>query len=365
MKRYQFYILLSLIFFAASCKKEQGVKFYDLGSEFFISSPGYTNLDTQAVLSINNLNKNLSEVKVTNLGGILADDSDFTSTYTGKISIGSDGTGSITLTSADIGTDGIGASAKFQFDATIDGKPFSRFYTLNEEDPISLTVPENVMHVPASDTTYYLYFNIAPVSATVTGVKVQTKIGVNSTYTDVSATFNATDSLAIVGADYNVGDSLYINIIGTAGTKTTNSETTIVINPGSYEHLSTFKLDSTANMAYDFVGDSAVSVDSTEADIRLAVTEFTGGFDLGFASPNNTMFVSGTALDYTYADILNIQATDFSAGVTSVDKVSVGDVYIFKTMRGTKTYYGVMKVTAVEKPQGVVDDSYVQISYKY
>lgn len=364
MKKIQFLVLISLIFFTVSCKKEKGDQYYDLGSEFFISSPGYTSLDSQAVLSINNISKNLTSVTVINIGGTLSNDSAFTSSFTDSIPIAGDGTGSITLSDSDLGMDGIGASANFEFDAVFDGKPFSRHYTLNETDPISVTAPD-VMHVSSSDTTYYLYFNIEPIYDSVTGVKVQTKVGMNSIYNDVSGTFSAKDSIAIVGADYNLGDSLYVNIIGTTATKTANTETTIVIKPATFANISTFKLDSTANFAYDLVGDSAVSVNSAEADIKLAVTLFTGSFDLGFSSPNSTMFVKGMANDYISADQIAIKATDFSSAVTSVDSVSVGDVYIYKTMRGTEDHYGVMKVTAVEKPQGILADSYITIEYKY
>ena len=364
MKKIQLLVLISLIFFTVSCQKDKGVQFYNLGSEFSISSPGYTSLDSQAALAIKNISKNLTTVKIINMGGTLADGSAFTSSFTGSISINGDGIGSTTLTDSELGMDGIGASANFEFDAVVDGKPFSRYYTLSETDPISVTAPD-VMHVSGSDTTYYLHFKIEPVSATVTGVKVQTKVGKNGTYNDVSGTFSAKDSVAIVGANYNLGDSLYVNIIGTAGSKTANTETAIAIQPNTFPNTASFKLDSTSMRAYDLVGDSAVTVSDATADIKLAVRSYTGGFDLGFSSPNNTSFVKGMASDYKVADQMAIAATDFSSAVTSVANVSVGDVYIFKTMRGTTTHYGVMEVTAVVKPQGVLDDSYITIEYKY
>ena len=176
---------------------------------------------------------------------------------------------------------------------------------------------------------------------------------------------NAKDSVAITGSNYSIGDTVYVNVIGMAGAKTTNTETKIVIQPNSFQNSASFKLDSTANRAYDFVGDSAVTTSDTTADIKLAVKQYVGGFDLGFASPNNTMFVKGTASDYNVADMMSIEGTDFSSAIISVEKASVGDVYIFKTMRGSKTHYGVMKVTAVEKPQGLLADSYITIEYKY
>lgn len=366
MKKIQLLIFISLIFIVASCKKQVlHPAYYKLGSEFLISSPGYTNLDSHAVFNIDNISKNLSQVAIKNLGGTLSDDSSFTSSYSSTISINASGAGSITVSDADLGMDSIGASANFEFDATYNGKPFSRYYTITETDPIGIDAPSNVEHEPSSDTTYYLHFDIAPVSATVTGVQVQTKVGMNGTYKDVSGTFNAKDSLAIVGSDYNVGDTLYVNVIGTAGTKTASTATPIVIEPYSLANSGTITLDTTANQAYDLVGDSAVASTDANADIAFAAAKYTGGYNLGFTSPDNTMFVKGTASDYSNADQLTIKATDFSAAVSSVANVSVGDVYIYKTMRGTKAHYGVIKITAVEKPQGVLDDSYITFDYKY
>ncbi len=361
MKRYQFYILLSLIFFVASCQKKNVTQFYNLGSEFLISSPGYTSLDSQAVLNVKNISKNLTKVDVINLGGTLANGSAFTSTYKGSMAIGSDGMGSITLSGSDLGMDGIGASAKLEFDAVYNGKPFSRYYTLKETDPISVDYPE----MKHRDTTYYFHFKIKPVTATVSKVTVQTKVSAQGTYTDVAGTFKAVDSIPVKGFDYNVGDTVFVKVIGMAAAKTASTETKIVIQPASFQNIGSFTLDSTANRAYDFVGDSAVTTSDSTADISLAVKLNTGGFDLGFVSPNNTMFVKGTASDYSNADIMSIEGTDFSSAVTSVKIVSTGDVYIYKTMRGTKAHYGILKVTGVKKPQGVLADSYITIEYKY
>lgn len=361
MKKIQLLVIISLIFFMASCQKDKGVQFYNLGSEFFISSPGYTSLDSQAVLSIKNISKNLTKVNVINLGGTLANDSTFTSSYTGSITIAGDGTGSTTLTDSDLGMDGIGASAKFEFDAVFNGKPFSKYYILNETDPISVTYPA-IIH---KDTTYYFHFIIKPISATVSKVTVQTKVSAQGTYANVAGTFSAVDSIPVKGSDYNAGDSLFVKVTGTAGSKSDSTVTEIVIKPNSYSHLATFTLDSTANQAFDLVGDSIVPVGNASADIALISNSFTGGYTLGFSSPNNTLFVKGTAGDYAVTDKIEIAATDFSSAITENNNASVGEVYIFKTMRGNKPYYGVMKITKVEKPQGVLSDSYITIEYKH
>ncbi len=362
MKKIQLFIFISLIFFVSSCTKQDlNPAFYDLGSEFLISSPGYTSLDNQVVFNIDNLSKNLNQVTIKNLGGTLADGSSFTSTYSSTIPIDNSGAGSITVSDTDLGLDGIGASANFEFDATYNGKPFSRYYTVTETNPISIDVP-SVKHAPSSDTTY-LHFDIAPVSATVTGVKVQTKVGANGSYVDLSGNFNAKDSVAIVGGDYNLGDTLYVNVIGIAGTKTANTVTSIVVEPYSFTKKGSFT-DST-NVAYDLVGDSLTAFPPAGADIQCAISSFIGGYNVGFTSPDNTLFVKGTSSDYADADILTIKATDFSSAVNSVSKVAVDDVYIYKTMRGATAHYGVMKIKAVNQPQNASKNAYIVIEYKY
>jgi len=362
MKKIQFYILMSFVFvLASSCQKQKGVEFTDLGSEFFISSSGYTSLDNTTTISIDNQQKNLSTIAVTNLGGTTANDSTITSTYTGSIAL-TGGKGSIALSDADLGMDTIGSSVKLQFDANFGGKPFSRFYTLTVKDPISVDFPA-VDH--RLDTTYYFHFDIAPKTATVETVKVQTKVSELGTYADVSGSFNAADSIPIKGSDYNVGDTLFVNVIGTVGTKTASTETAVVIKPNSFSHQSSFEL-STANQAYDFVGDSVVPTGNESADIERTGSYTPTGLLVGFASMQNAEFVLATDADFANADKVAIAATDFSSAVKSVDNVAGGEVYIFRTKRGTGSYfYGIMKITKVDKPQGVLADSYIDIEYKY
>ncbi len=362
MKKIQLFLLISLSFLMASCQKDNMLQTYDLGSEFLISASGYTSLDNQAVISINNISKNLSAIKITNLGGTLANDSAFVSSYSGSIAIANDGTGSITLSDSNLGVTTIGSSVNFQFDATFNGKPFTRYYTLTVTDPISVTVPA-ITH--RADTTYYFHFVIAPATATVSSVKVQTKVSANGTYVNVPGTFNAQDSIPIKGSDYNIGDTLYVNVIGTAGSKTAHTETAVVIGANSYTNVSSFTLGSKLNSAFDLVGDSAISTPNVSADLELTGSYTTSGILLGFTSPNSTLFVKGASSDYTNADKVLISATDFSSAITANNNVSVGDVYIFKTMRGSKAYYGVMKITDIEKPQGVLADSYITIEYKH
>jgi hypothetical protein len=369
MKKIRYFIILSLIFFIASCQKDNEIEFYDLGTEFFISG-SFTSLDNEATISIDNQQKNLSEVKLTHLGGLTTDlDADdnpipFTSDYTATIPI-SNGAGDVTISDADLGMTELGWSADFQFDADYDGKHIMRFFTLTVDDPITTDAPL-VSH--RADTIYHFKFFIEPVSAVVETVTVQTKVSVLGTYVNLPGTFNAVDSIPIDPADYIVGDTLFVNVIGTVGSKTAETETEIVIGPVTLNDLATFILDDTIDQAYDFiVGDFvSVSTGGESADIEMTASYTLDGLKVGFASNQHAEFVMGTSFDYENADSLAIYGTDFSAAITSNDNVAGGEVYFFRTKRGSDPYfYGIMKVIKVDKPQGILEDSYIEFEFKY
>ena len=369
MKKIKYFIILSLIFFIAACQEDHEIEFYDLGTEFYISG-SYTSLDNEATLSIENQQNNLSEMKLTHLGGLTTDldENDepipFTSDYTATIPISS-GEGSITISDVNLGMTEIGWSADFQFDASYDGKAIKRFYTLTVDDPISVEVPA-ISH--RDDTTYHFKFNIAPVTAAVETVIVQTKVSVLGTYVNLAGPFNAEDSIPINPSDYNVGDTLFVNVIGTVGSKTAETETEIVIGPVTLNDLASFILDDTTDQAYDFiVGDFvSVSTGGESADIEMTAGYTLNGLKVGFVSNQNAEFVMGTDFDYNNADSLAIYGTDFSAAITSNDNAAGGEVYFFRTKRGSDPYfYGIMKIIKVDKPQGVLEDSYIEFEFKY
>lgn len=232
MKKIKYFIILSLIFFIASCQKDNEIGFYDLGSEFFISGD-YTSLDNEAIIAIENQQKNLSEVALTHLGGMTTDLDDddnpipFESDYTATIPI-SAGEGALTISDANLGftNSAIGWTADFKFVAVYDGKAFSRFYTLEVSDPISFDYSGEIEH---RDTTYNFNFSILPVTATVETVSVQTKVGSLSSYTNLAGPFEAEDFVPVNGSDYLVGDTIFFNVIGTVGTKSASAEGMMVV----------------------------------------------------------------------------------------------------------------------------------------
>ena len=164
-----------------------------------------------------------------------------------------------------------------------------------------------------------------------------------------------------------MGDTLFINIIGNVGTKSTSVESQIVIAPASFKSLNTFVLDTTTNLAVDLIKNKVVdaSAGGESADIEFVASYTLNGLEIGFESKQNAEFVLSTNTIYNMADSVSIPETDFSAAIVSVPNAQEGDVYIYRTMRGTDDYsFGIFKVITVDKPQGILEDSYIEIEVK-
>jgi hypothetical protein len=367
MKKYVSLVLISIVILAVSCQKKQDVTdFYDLGSEFYTSSPGMTSLDDHTVINIKNPLINLSSIALKYSGIVDLDGHSTVPTTTdlGNITLSStDGKGTVTLTDAQLNLTTIGWKSNFALSAVFDGKPFSRNYSITLADPISVNAP-GITH---QDKLFYFAYDVEPTYATVDNVTIQTKLFYNGTYADVAGTHAATDSISFNGSAYNIGDTIYVKVTATAGTKTATTETQLAVGSHSTLKTHTFTLDQTAGMAYDFIDAKFVktttAVDS--ADIELTMTPFLGGYSLGFISNQNASFVLATSDDYSNADDLAIANTDFSAAITSVNNLAGGEIYIFRTKRGTGAYsYGIMKVISISKPEGVITDSSIKIEFK-
>ena len=368
------YIILSVVvafaLFMTACQEEEAnkVDFYNLGTEFFTSTDGLTSLDNSATVTIDNQQKNLSSLSVTLLnnsdqdGNVLSD----TQKDLGTIDL-TDGSGSITLTTAQLGISKIDYSASLQFSGSYNGKNITRYQTITVADPISIEVPD-VTH--RTDTVFHVVFSVEPVTETVDNVTVETKVGTTGTYMAMAGPFNPSDSIEVKGTDYNVGDTLFVKVTGTAGSNTASSVAKVPIAPYSFSNVETFSLDTTSNQAYDLMAARLVNTttagDSADVQFTAAYPILGGPVEVGFNALNNAELLPGTADDYKNADIAAIEAMDFSGAMTSVPNAAADDVYIFRTKRGTGDYmYGVMKVTAVNKPQGVLEDSSIDIEYKY
>jgi len=350
MKNFKFYILLPLIFLMASCQKEHDIEFVNLGSEFFISQSDYTSLDNQFTFAIENQQKNLAQVSVTLLGDTDVD--------LGAITL-TEGEGSITFTGAQTGLAAIDDEATFQFGAEYNGTAFTRSTSVAVTDPITVEAPE----VTRIAEAVYFQFAIEPATATVSAVKIQTKVSANGTYADVAGSFGAIDSVAIVGADYNLGDTLYVKVMGTAGTKNAATETAIEILPDVAEaHSFTLMMGD----GYNLINDTLVAMDDASADVIFIgnytdTTNVMVGFNL-----LNAEFVMATEDEYALADRMTIMSADFSTVITMNDNVAGGEMYYFRTRPDVADdyTYGMIKIMNVDKPQGLLEDSYIEFEYK-
>jgi hypothetical protein len=351
MKNYKFYVLLPLIFLMASCQKDHDIEFVDLGSEFFISKSGYTSLDNQISFTIKNQQNNLAQVSV------IEKFKDGTIIDLGAIPI-ADSVGKVTYTDAQIQITEIDTSATFIFEGQSNGIDFSRSTTVTVTDPIKVTAPDVIR---VADPVY-LYYSIKPATATVDNVMIEQKVGALATYQEVTGDFNPVDSVAIVGADYNLYDTLFIKVKGAAGSKVAETVTKIIIKPDMAEpHLFNLMMGD----GYDLVNDTLVEAISASADIVFTGEYTTNGVKVGF-DLTHAEFVPATNEEYVIADRMTIMSADFVNVITSADNLVGAETYYFRTRHeATDDYtYGMIKVRNVDKPQGVLADSSVEYEIK-
>lgn len=349
MKKILLNIAIIALIFAVGCDDDDERYPFTPGAGVHISSDGLTELDGQVVFDVTATNAECTELTVTG-------DASGTVTLT-------NGEGSFTASAADLGISDAEDVATLVFTANSEGNPIYE-YSVEVADPISTTAPT----VYESDEEVYLNFEIDPVSATVSDVTVEVKVN-SGTYTALTESYNAEDSVMIVGSDYALGDKVFFRITGEAGTLSSSKVDSIVVGMYSYENMETFMLDSTTNLAYDLIEMTEVDVTTAgdSADIELVVTEFTGGYTLGFVSNQNAEFVATTDTAYWEADINVTEATDFTSAITTDTDVEEGDAFVFRTKRAADTdyTYGILMVKSVMKPQGVIEDSYIEFEVKY
>lgn len=347
MRKILLNIALLALIFSIGCSEDEDRYAFQESAGLYISSDGLTQLDTQFTIDVEASNIKCTEVTFTP-GGVV--------TIT-------NGVGSITLSADTYELYDVDSAAYFEAVANIVSNPLY-FYDIAVSEAVSVGDP-GVMH---SDSMYYFTWNVEPVSATVTGVTIETKVGVNDTYAAVTGPFSAEDSTGFTGTDYATGDTIYVKLTASTASKSTTKVTMLNVSPYSYENVATFMLDTTTNLAYDFMlqryVDASVAGDS--ADIEFyAYYAPGGGLVVSFEAPQKAEFVPATASDYANADVVDIETTNFSSAITDA-VANAGDVYMFRTQRGAGDYFfGIMKVTKVDKPQGVVEDSYFEIEIKY
>ena len=364
MKNSKYLIVLSLIFFMISCEKDHDVETYNLGSEFLVSNNGLTSLDTDVTFSIDNYSKNLSEVVMFSSEDV----------NLGTITI-TDGAGSITLQSADLGLEDADAEANYRFDAVFDGKPFSRSASLTVGNPMHLYSPyiwaENEdgemeqapVTVYQNDDVQYIKYEIAPKRATVESVTVETKVGANGNYTVLPDEFGTEmDSLSVVGSDYIPNDTVYYRFTAKNGSREQVGELDFVVNTVMFPNTGSTHLDTTSTQGFDLVGNQIVPAGTDSTDLKMVHVLLTS---IGFESNNGALFVAVDESVYENNNVIEVKAL-FDAGSqqSGFASVEVANVYVYKTMRGEEEHYGIIRITAAYLTQNGAGD-YLEFEYLY
>lgn len=366
MKNKILYIVPFVLLFL-SCQKESSIEFYDLGSEIYPSVNGITTLDLDVTLTVENPLQNLSTVDVEILKSYLkredSEDSILTPTVTslGQLPISGEA-GTATYTESQLGISKLGEATLLKLTASIDGKSFERTYGFKVTSPFSVTLP-TLQH---RDTLVHATFSVLPVSETVTGVTIETKVNKAGTYSGITGTFKPEkDSTGFNGKDYEVGDTIYFKVSGSTANETDSYVKKWIVAPYPYKNLATFEIDSNF-LYYDLIFQKNVASDAgVSIDLKYTVTEVLGGYNLGFISENNAEFISVSSKKYADGDIMDAETADFSSAVKSATNLKPGDSFIFRTKRGAGAYtYGYMQVTDVSKPNAVISESKLYFEMK-
>jgi hypothetical protein len=354
MKRNIFYLLMLLVFFTACEDKDNDITKYDIGSNIVVAASTFTTLDNTVALKCTAA-FNVSTVDVT-----------FGSTNLGQITI-TDGKGTLNV-----------PITSFPTLTSTSSKAVTVTYTAYAEDGTAIVRTSTVTLVTPFTVTAHsitqtgidsLFYTIAPKIAKVNSFSLQSKVNFDGTYSDYPGSYTTKkDTVLIDGRNYHAGDTLYIKIA--VASDAGKSDIYIQKVPiGSYFTATAIaRIDTAANRAYDLLKRRNVDLKNygDSADVVFTHSLIVGGFNLGFKTPFNAEFVKTTGEFYDLGDILAIRATDFSSAVTSVDAVAVGDAFIYRTKRGNGSYkYGIFKVVTVGKPEGVVEDSYLEFEIPY
>ena len=346
MKKIFFSILIIGLLFSLGCDKPAEEELF-LAAGLSVSCDGATELDEQVTFNFTVENPEATEITVTG-------------SYETSVSI-SGGEGSFTASIADLSLAAAGDEASFTFTANSEGNPEYSF-SVAMAHPMTVAAPEGVVQNAVES---YLSFGVSTVSATVSAVTLQTKVGADGTYADVTGTFDvASDSIAVTGEDYNLSDTVYYKVTATAGALSSSVETYFVVGQWTFANESeAITLDAT-NAAFDVTTGEFVAADVDTADFILAL----GGSHIGLTAnaTNEALFIVDTDGFFDNPDIplFNIFVGDWTTGVATIANFEIGDVYLFKTVRaGTEEIVGVLKITAINR--NITTPALSSVTFKY
>ena len=330
-----------LVFFAC---EEDDEKFIEAAGVAVVTD-GATELDNEVILSITANNPMCTQIEVTG-------------DATGSVTL-TNGKGSLTLSTAALGIADADDEASLTFTANTERNPVV-FLSITMKDPISITGIDELLH---NSKVKKVFYEVSPVAATVSNVIIATKVTKAATYVDLAGTFDVEkDSISFVGTDYNIGDTVYCRITATAGSLTSEKETSFVVGISTFANSADAAIDFT-DAGFDFVDVATVDAGTDTTDIEILAS------GVGFESTNGTEFVVSDSTMYADADVVLVKAAfDAGTSVSSVDPVAKDAVYIYKTTRpgddGDIEYYGILKVNKLILTSADANDGF-EFSYKY
>ena len=376
------YVLMSflLIGFTACDPDEKGTAFD--GPVIVVNSNGsFSELDP-VNFTIQVENGTASSMLVERLEGL-------TST---KVELGSKSFGSSTpanglftfdKTLVDLGLDKAGATALLLFSSEIEGKTYWEKLNVSVRNPISIGDPfgyddkgaKVAKAVTRDGNTLYLDLLVETKSAVIDEINVESKVGSGGEWSPIAlapsgdawgdggTATKMTDSIAITGADYFYGDTLFYRVNTTSGALSSTATKQIIIGKWELANLSDNITLDNENMAFDLVEEEPYDEDSDLlADIRFVLG---AGNMLGFTSDTGAEFVVSTKAVFTSGDRLEIMDIfEESVKLPIIVDVEIDDVFIYRTVREDDVYYGIIRVTNVYRTNTDNTD-YFSFEYKY
>lgn len=121
-------------------------------------------------------------------------------------------------------------------------------------------------------------------------------------------------------------------------------------------------LDTTPDEGFDLVSNEIVAASAYTSGFQMVHIVMTS---IGFESSNGALFVAADASVYDNMDIAQAKAL-FEAGPqeSGFSDVEDGDVFVYKTMRGSVAHYGIIKITGAFLT-GNGEGDYLEFEYLY
>ena len=278
----------------------------------------------------------------------------------------SNGMGTFEASPEQLGIPDARNEAQLRFTATLPGGgTTTRLFDIEITDPVTIAPP---IFIQQNDEDNYLTFSAATDSASIDNITVMvgTDEDALSTVPAPMDGWNAKgDSIAIVGGDYEVGDTVLVNVTASSGSATSSSQSSAIVRTYNFPNESeTIAFDS-VGAGYDLVAGGASIAGADTTDIELTVDNTLN--TIRISSQNETRFVQTSGL-YNEGDVVAVREA-YEAGMpaTASDDLEEGDELIYRTERTvngeTQVYYGIIQITDVNRTNEGNDS--VSLRYRF